>query len=89
MRTTLEIPDSLFARAKRAALERRTTLKALVASGLEKELGIRSENEDSRLKEPVLTLKEDSPLYHSPLVQEESDEGKGDAEELDEVYRGR
>jgi hypothetical protein len=36
MRTSLEIPDPLFKEAKRLALERNTTLKALVASGLEK-----------------------------------------------------
>lgn len=35
MRTSLEIPDSLFKEAKRLALETDTTLKNLVAEGLE------------------------------------------------------
>ncbi len=36
MRTSLDIPDRLFLRAKRHALEHRTTVKSLVARGLEK-----------------------------------------------------
>jgi hypothetical protein len=35
MRTSLEIPDPLFKEAKRLALETDTTLKSLVAEGLE------------------------------------------------------
>ena len=35
MRTSLEIPDPLFKEAKRLALETDTTLKHLVAEGLE------------------------------------------------------
>lgn len=35
MRTSLEIPDPLFKEAKRLALETDTTLKNLVAEGLE------------------------------------------------------
>ena len=89
MRTSIEIPDALFARAKRVALERRTTLKALVASGLEKELGIAAEDGRRRLSGPVLSLGEDSPLYRSPLIDEQADDGKSEAEQLDEVYRGR
>ena len=38
MKTTVEIPDSLFHRAKVASAQRRTTLKQLVIDGLEKEL---------------------------------------------------
>lgn len=36
MRTTIEIPDKLFREAKRAALERETTLRQLVTEGLER-----------------------------------------------------
>jgi hypothetical protein len=36
MRTSLEIPDPLFKAAKRLALEQNTTLKELVARGLER-----------------------------------------------------
>jgi len=39
MRTTLEIPDDVFQRAKIAAIERRTTLRALVATAVAKEVG--------------------------------------------------
>jgi hypothetical protein len=34
MKTTIDLPDSLFHRAKIAAAERRTTLKDLVIAGL-------------------------------------------------------
>jgi hypothetical protein len=38
MKTTLDLPDTLLRRAKRKALETNTTLKALVISGLQREL---------------------------------------------------
>lgn len=38
MRTTLELPDDLFAAAKATALRRRITLKALVTRAIEREL---------------------------------------------------
>jgi len=38
MKTTLDLPDALLRRAKRKALETNTTLKALVISGLKREL---------------------------------------------------
>ena len=88
MRTTLDLPDALFRRAKLVALERRTTLKALITSGLEKELGISSTDKAKRLTRAPIRLAEDSPLYQSPLI----DESKTDEEEaaqLNEVYRRR
>lgn len=39
MKTTLDIPDELLRRAKRVALERGTSLKAVVTDALERELG--------------------------------------------------
>jgi hypothetical protein len=39
MRTTLDIPDEIFQRAKIAAIQRRTTLRALVATAVAKEIG--------------------------------------------------
>jgi hypothetical protein len=88
MRTSIDLPDALFRRAKRVALERKTTLKALIASGLEKELGISArEGRHHLLKGPVL-LTEDSPLYRSPLVDDPcSDEEE--AAKLNEIYRRR
>ena len=38
MKTTIEIPDALLLQAKKAALERRISLKTLVQRGLEREL---------------------------------------------------
>ena len=38
MKTTVEIPDALFHRAKMAGAQRKTTLKQLIINGLEKEL---------------------------------------------------
>lgn len=38
MKTTIEIPDALFHRAKVASAQRKTTLKQLVIDGLEKAL---------------------------------------------------
>jgi hypothetical protein len=38
VRTTLELPEPLFHRAKMAAVQRRITLRQLIASALEREL---------------------------------------------------
>jgi hypothetical protein len=38
MRTTIELPDALFRRAKIAAVERGLTLKALISEGLQRVL---------------------------------------------------
>lgn len=38
MRTTIELPDALFAKAKLVAKQRRQTLKALIAEALQKDL---------------------------------------------------
>ena len=38
MKTTVELPDELLLLAKQVALERRTTLKALILNGLSREL---------------------------------------------------
>jgi hypothetical protein len=38
MKTTVELPDDLFVKAKKRAAERRTTLRDLIARGLRREL---------------------------------------------------
>ena len=38
MKTTIELPDTLFRQAKAIAIERRTTLKALITSALKREI---------------------------------------------------
>jgi hypothetical protein len=88
MRTSIELPDALFRRAKLVALERRTTLKALVASGLEKELGLTPGAGSSRLTKPPIRLTDDSPLFESPLIDDSGSEND-EATKLNEVYRRR
>lgn len=39
MKTTIELPDALFAEAKSVALQRRTTLKAMMEHALRREIG--------------------------------------------------
>ena len=39
MKTTIELPDALFTQAKRLALQRRTTLKAMMEHALRREIG--------------------------------------------------
>lgn len=38
MKTTIELPDELLVEAKKHAAERRTTMRALIESGLRREL---------------------------------------------------
>ena len=49
MKTTLDLPEELLTRAKRVALERGTTLRAVVIGALERELGT-AEREISPLR---------------------------------------
>jgi len=42
MKTTVELPDELFVSAKKAAAERRTTLRDLIERGLRRELAART-----------------------------------------------
>ena len=49
MKTTLDLPDDLLIEAKAIAVQRRTTLKALVEHALRRELlGVHSEKEDAQ-----------------------------------------
>jgi hypothetical protein len=49
LKTTIDLPDALFYRAKAVATRRRTTLKSLVIQGLEKTLGEPAEGEPAPL----------------------------------------
>jgi hypothetical protein len=51
MKTTLDLPEPLLRQAKREAIERRTTLKALVVSGLKRELQKPSVGQMSPIKQ--------------------------------------
>jgi len=48
IRTTLEIPEKLWERAKRTALNERTSLKALIVEGLELRLQRKPEKKAER-----------------------------------------
>ncbi|MFZ0710112.1 MAG: hypothetical protein WAM53_08750 [Terrimicrobiaceae bacterium] len=46
MKTTLDLPDDLLIAAKRAAAERRTTLKEMVTHSLRREIGQLTQRSD-------------------------------------------
>lgn len=50
MKTTVEITDSLFEQAKRAAERDRTTLRALIEEGLRRTLEARRRTQEFRLR---------------------------------------
>jgi hypothetical protein len=54
MKTTIELPDELFAQAKRATLERGTTLKALIEQGLRHALAQPRSRSNTRFRFPVI-----------------------------------
>jgi len=41
LKTTVDLPRGLFKQAKRHAVERNTTLKALLIAGLKEQIGLR------------------------------------------------
>ena len=57
MKTTIEIPDALFHRAKVASAHRKTTLKQLVIDGLEKAL------EDPPKPKPIELTPEQAEIF--------------------------
>ncbi|MFN0125342.1 MAG: hypothetical protein ACKV19_01495 [Verrucomicrobiales bacterium] len=54
MRTTIEFPDSLFHRAKLAAVERRITLRELITEALERALDGGSQAVRRMVEPPVV-----------------------------------
>jgi hypothetical protein len=50
MKTTVELPDSLLREAKRAAIKRRTTVKALIEQGLRRVVADRTRAEGFSLR---------------------------------------
>ena len=88
MRTTVEIPDPLFRRAKLAAAEEGGTLRELVVRGLEAVLG-GDGTTAYRLKKPPVRLSADSPLRQIGAEDVAGHDADGDANDLHEVYRRR
>lgn len=50
MKTTIQIPDSLFEEARKLARRERTTLKALVEQGLHRVIAERKQRNEFRLR---------------------------------------
>lgn len=55
MRTTLELPEQLFRRAKLIALQRRITLKRLITAAVERELDM-EQTVPHRMMAPPISL---------------------------------
>ena len=53
MRTTLNLPDDLLAKAKQQAAQQRTTVTALIETGLRRELGRRKKTSNKPIELPV------------------------------------
>ena len=63
MRTSIDIPDELFKAAKREAVERETSFKALVIGALQKELGVTAAEQQMPYPQalPVIRVVKDCP----------------------------
>jgi hypothetical protein len=87
MRTTVELPDSLFKSAKVYAVEHDTTLKELIVQGLKQVIAQKRESTPSRrLSIAPIQLSLDSPLRHLTL-REIKDLDAATDERLNEIYR--
>ena len=63
MRTTLDLPDSIFRQLKSLAAKRGTTLKQVLRSAVEKEIvAAIARTEQRRIKVPILKSKEPGSL---------------------------
>ena len=65
MRTTIDIPEALFRKTKAISALRGSSLKALIVSAIEKEVGGAtgvSAAKKARMKLPLVRLKGDRPL---------------------------
>lgn len=57
MRTTVDIPDSLYRQLKSKAANEGTSVKELVLRGVESELGVRKKKSGKRVKLPIVNSK--------------------------------
>ena len=84
MKTTIELPDDLFLQAKRFALERGTTLKALVENGLRNALAQPELHRAAPYRLPVITTMS-APLAGHQHINEVIDQMRN--EQLDQLLR--
>jgi len=70
MKTTIDLPDSIFERTKIAAAQRRTTIKNLVIEGLETVL--RQETPSAAPADALARLQAGYRLGGAPLSREEA-----------------
>ena len=77
MRTTIDLDDALAIRAKKAAVERRSSLRALVEQGLNVVLASSSEGRDSPVDELAGLGKESWKGVHPDRYVRESRKGWG------------
>lgn len=64
MRTTIEIPDELFRKAKRLAAEHDESLKTIINRALRRELESLSEKKRVRNALPNIQVSSDAPALH-------------------------
>lgn len=72
MKTTIDLPDSIFHRTKIAAAERRTTIKNLVVEGLE--VVLNREKPTSTTADALARLRKGLHFTGKPLAREEAHE---------------
>jgi hypothetical protein len=72
MKTTIDLPDEIFHRAKVVAAQRRTTLKELFLTGLE--LAMKSEVETPDRQAALARLRQGLRLGGQPLTRDQAHE---------------
>lgn len=81
MKTTIELPDQLFAAAKATAVKRRTTLKAMVEHALRREIAFEQASPDVTGFDlnshgfPVLRKRDSAPMTSEMVYQMIEEEG--------------
>ncbi len=81
MKTTIELPDQLFAAAKATAVKRRTTLKAMMEHALRREIAFDSAFPEAAGVEvnshgfPVLRKRDSTPVTSEVVYQMIDEEG--------------
>lgn len=64
MKTTIELPEALFSKAKRHARKHKTTLKALIEEGLRHVLASKTDEASFKLRDASVNGKGLNPEFH-------------------------